>query len=176
MAPIWLARWPTTWSARGCWCAREQYRHSYPVCWRCGTQVVFRLVDEWFIAMDPLRAELSDSTRRATWLPEGIGLEERELDWLRNMSDWMISKKRYYGLALPIWTCTDCDAWEVIGSHEDAARARRRGLGRVRGPLAASAVDRRGGDRLRVVRRARRDGSSTSATRGWTPASWACRP
>ncbi|HEV8252036.1 MAG TPA: isoleucine--tRNA ligase [Candidatus Limnocylindria bacterium] len=103
---------------KGLLVAREQYRHSYPVCWRCGTQVVFRLVDEWFIAMDPLRAELSDSTKRARWLPEGIGLEERELDWLRNMSDWMISKKRYYGLALPIWTCTECDAWEVIGSPD----------------------------------------------------------
>jgi isoleucyl-tRNA synthetase len=105
--------------AKGLLVAREGYRHSYPVCWRCGTQVVFRLVDEWFIAMDPLRSELSDSTRRARWLPDGIGLEERELDWLRNMSDWMISKKRYYGLALPIWTCTDCDAWEVIGSPDE---------------------------------------------------------
>ena len=104
---------------KGLLVAREQYRHSYPVCWRCGTQVVFRLVDEWFIAMDPLRAELSDSTRRATWLPEGIGLEERELDWLRNMSDWMISKKRYYGLALPIWTCDECDVWEIIGAKEE---------------------------------------------------------
>ena len=103
---------------KGLLVAREQFRHSYPVCWRCGTQVVFRLVDEWFIAMDPLRAELAESTRRATWLPPGIGLEERELDWLRNMSDWMISKKRYYGLALPIWTCEDCDAWEVIDSRE----------------------------------------------------------
>ncbi|HEY7332713.1 MAG TPA: isoleucine--tRNA ligase, partial [Candidatus Limnocylindria bacterium] len=99
----------------------EQFRHSYPVCWRCGTQVVFRLVDEWFIAMDPLREALSDATRTVTWLPPGIGLEERELDWLRNMADWMISKKRYYGLALPIWECTDCDAWEVIGSHEELA-------------------------------------------------------
>jgi isoleucyl-tRNA synthetase len=98
---------------------REQYRHSYPVCWRCGTQAVFRLVDEWFIAMDPLRAELSDATRAARWLPEGIGLVERELDWLRNMADWMISKKRYYGLALPIWTCRECAAWEVIGSHDE---------------------------------------------------------
>jgi isoleucyl-tRNA synthetase len=108
---------------KGLLVARQPYRHSYPVCWRCGTQVVFRLVDEWFIAMDPLRAKLSDSTRRASWLPAGIGLEERELDWLRNMSDWMISKKRYYGLALPIWICTECDAWEVIGSR-DALRLR----------------------------------------------------
>jgi isoleucyl-tRNA synthetase len=105
--------------AKGLVVAREQYRHHYPVCWRCQTQLVFRLVDEWFIAMDPLRAPLSDATRTMSWLPEGIGLEERELDWLRNMGDWMISKKRYYGLALPIWECADCDAWEIIGSKEE---------------------------------------------------------
>ena len=99
--------------------ARESYEHSYPHCWRCGTQLIFRLVDEWFIAMDPLREPISESTRSARWLPEGIGLEERELDWLRNMGDWMISKKRYYGLALPIWECTECDGWEVIGSKEE---------------------------------------------------------
>ncbi len=98
---------------------REQYTHSYPVCWRCGTELLFRLVDEWFIAMDPLRAPISDVTRQATWLPEGIGLEDRELDWLRNMGDWMISKKRYYGLALPIWVCNECAAWEVIGSRDE---------------------------------------------------------
>ena len=101
---------------KGLLVAKESYAHSYPHCWRCGTQLIFRLVDEWFIAMDPLREPISASTRAARWLPEGIGLEERELDWLRNMGDWMISKKRYYGLALPIWECTDCDGWEVIGS------------------------------------------------------------
>ena len=104
---------------RGLLVAKESYMHSYPHCWRCGTQLIFRLVDEWFITMDPLRAPISASTRAVRWLPEGIGLEERELDWLRNMGDWMISKKRYYGLALPIWVCTDCDAWEVIGSKDE---------------------------------------------------------
>ena len=105
--------------AKGLLVARESYAHSYPHCWRCQTQLIFRLVDEWFIAMDPLRAPISASTRAVTWLPDGIGLEERELDWLRNMGDWMISKKRYYGLALPIWECVDCHAWEVIGSKEE---------------------------------------------------------
>ncbi len=104
---------------KGLLVTRERYLHHYPVCWRCGTQLVFRLVDEWFIAMDPLREPISAVTRQITWLPAGIGLEERELDWLRNMSDWMISKKRYYGLALPIWECADCAAWEVIGSREE---------------------------------------------------------
>ena len=105
--------------ATGILVARERYLHHYPVCWRCSTQLVFRLVDEWFIAMDPLRSEISASTREVNWLPVGIGLEERELDWLRNMGDWMISKKRYYGLALPIWVCEECSAWEVIGSRAE---------------------------------------------------------
>jgi isoleucyl-tRNA synthetase len=104
---------------RGLLVAKESYAHSYPHCWRCQTQLIFRLVDEWFIATDPLRDPVGASTRSMTWLPDGIGLEERELDWLRNMGDWMISKKRYYGLALPIWECTGCDAWEVIGSKEE---------------------------------------------------------
>ncbi len=107
---------------KGLLVAKETYAHSYPHCWRCGTQLIFRLVDEWFIATDALREPVGASTRSMTWLPEGIGLEERELDWLRNMGDWMISKKRYYGLALPIWACTDCDGWEVIGSKEELQR------------------------------------------------------
>jgi isoleucyl-tRNA synthetase len=106
-------------AAKGLLVAREKYRHHYPVCWRCSTQLLFRLVDEWFIAMDPLRGEISEVTRAVHWVPDGIGLEERELDWLRNMRDWMISKKRYYGLALPFWICEACDAWEVIGSKDE---------------------------------------------------------
>ncbi len=105
--------------SKGLLVAKENYSHSYPHCWRCNTQLIFRLVDEWFIATDALREPVGASTRSMTWLPDGIGLEERELDWLRNMGDWMISKKRYYGLALPIWECTDCAAWEVIGSKEE---------------------------------------------------------
>jgi isoleucyl-tRNA synthetase len=105
--------------AKGLLVARENYSHHYPICWRCSTQLLFRLVDEWFIAMDPLREEISAVTRGVRWVPEGIGLEERELDWLRNMQDWMISKKRYYGLALPFWVCESCGAWEVIRSRDD---------------------------------------------------------
>jgi isoleucyl-tRNA synthetase len=49
---------------------------------------------------------MMEAAREATWLP-AFGLE-RELDWLRNMGDWMISKKRYWGLALPIYPCDAC--------------------------------------------------------------------
>ncbi len=106
-------------ATKGLLVRRENFTHHYPVCWRCNTQLLFRLVDEWFIAMDPLREPISDVTRQVNWVPPGVGLEERELDWLRNMSDWMISKKRYYGLALPFWVCSECETWEVIGSQEE---------------------------------------------------------
>jgi isoleucyl-tRNA synthetase len=100
----------------------EDYTHRYPVCWRCGTELVFRLVDEWFISMDELRHAMMDVTRQIRWIPS-FGLD-RELDWLRNMHDWMISKKRYWGLALPIWECEECGHFEVIGDeHELEERA-----------------------------------------------------
>ncbi|MFO7743184.1 MAG: class I tRNA ligase family protein [Anaerolineae bacterium] len=100
----------------------EDYTHRYPVCWRCSTELVFRLVDEWFISMDKLRYDIMDVTRQIRWIP-AFGLD-RELDWLRNMHDWMISKKRYWGLALPIWECEECGHFEVIGDeHELEERA-----------------------------------------------------
>ena len=95
----------------------EDYTHRYPVCWRCSTELVFRLVDEWFISMDELRHDMMDVTRQIRWIPS-FGLD-RELDWLRNMHDWMISKKRYWGLALPIWECDQCGHFEVIGDEEE---------------------------------------------------------
>jgi isoleucyl-tRNA synthetase len=97
----------------------EQYRHRYPVCWRCGTDLVFRLVDEWFIAMDDLRGPMMDATRQIVWHPD-FGLD-RELDWLAHMDDWMISKKRYWGLALPIYECQACGNVDVIGSETELA-------------------------------------------------------
>ncbi len=95
----------------------DPYTHRYPHCWRCATPLVFRLVDEWYIGMDGLRRPLMDITNQIRWIPE-FG-KDRELDWLRNMHDWMISKKRYWGLALPIWECEHCGNFDVLGSREE---------------------------------------------------------
>lgn len=96
--------------------AVERYPHNYPHCWRCKTELLFRLVDEWFIDMS-WREEIVKICHDVRWIPE-FGLQ-RELDWLKNMGDWMISKKRYWGLALPIWVCESCGAYEVIGGREE---------------------------------------------------------
>ncbi|MFO0796710.1 MAG: class I tRNA ligase family protein [Gemmataceae bacterium] len=106
--------------------ATERYVHRYPHCWRCKTELLYRLVDEWFIGMGPkqteegYRGEIMKVVDRVTFLPESINGRARERDWLRNMGDWMISKKRFWGLSLPIWV-NDADPtdFEVIGSREE---------------------------------------------------------
>ncbi|HWQ83877.1 MAG TPA: class I tRNA ligase family protein, partial [Anaerolineales bacterium] len=117
----------------------EPYTHRYPTCWRCKSELVFRLVEEWYISMGEvydkprealtaeekshsLRYQIMDVVDQIRWIPE-FGYS-REMDWLRNMHDWLISKKRYWGLALPIWVCGECDHFEVIGDeHELQGRA-----------------------------------------------------
>ncbi len=124
---------------QGLFYRKQKYNHRYPHCWRCGSELVYRLVDEWFISMGPvydkpreeltaeekaasLRYQIMDRVEQINWVP-GFGYE-REMDWLRNMHDWMISKKRYYGLALPIWECAECGTFTVVGDeHELEARA-----------------------------------------------------
>ena len=103
---------------KGLLVATELYPHIYPHCWRKGNPLVFRLVDEWYINMD-WRDEIKENVKKVQWIPEWG--EERELEWLTNMSDWMISKKRYWGLALPIWLCEDedCGTFNVIGGKEE---------------------------------------------------------
>jgi isoleucyl-tRNA synthetase len=126
----------------------ENYTHRYPACWRCKTELVWKVTDEWYIAMDKsiatsnrksqvsniekwedeepkqeldtrtLRERMKVVAGKINWIP-AFGLD-REMDWLNNMHDWLISKKnRYWGLALPIWECTKCGNFEVIGSKEE---------------------------------------------------------
>ncbi len=102
---------------RGVLYAKETIEHRYPVCWRCSSELVFRLVDEWFISMDELRHQIEEVAKKIKWIPE-FGLD-RELDWLKNMHDWCISKKRFWGLALPIYECEACGHFDVVRDDED---------------------------------------------------------
>ncbi|MCB9850896.1 MAG: class I tRNA ligase family protein [Phycisphaerales bacterium] len=103
---------------KGLLVAAEKYPHIYPHCWRTGDELVFRLVDEWYISMD-WREEIKKTAQQVTWLPAAMRGQERELDWLTTMRDWMISKKRYWGLALPIWECQKCGHFDVIGGYDE---------------------------------------------------------
>ena len=132
--------------------------HRYPTCWRCGTPLVFRVVDDWFISAEEIRQPMLDANATVEWTPAFYS--KRMDDWLRNMGDWNISRKRYFGLPLPFYPCDDCE-------HADRDRVARgaRGARSVRArpaPGAAPPVDRRRGRRLRRVRE-----GSPPRPRGW---------
>lgn len=93
----------------------EQYPHVYPHCWRSGDELVFRMVDEWYINMD-WRNQIKKVVDQINWIPDWG--KDREHEWLDNMGDWMISKKRFWGLALPIWEFED-GSFMVIGSKQE---------------------------------------------------------
>ena len=90
--------------------------HAYPHCWRCDTPLIFRVADDWLIAVDGVRQQLLDENAKVEWTPAQYG--KRMDDWLRNMEDWNISRRRYYGLPLPFYPCT-CGHLNVIGSRAE---------------------------------------------------------
>jgi isoleucyl-tRNA synthetase len=101
---------------RGLLVRAETYEHSYPFCWRCHTPLIFRISDDWFIAADELRPQLLAANAEVEWTPAYMG--KLMDDWLRNLGDWNISRRRYYGLPLPIYPCT-CGHVNVIGSRAE---------------------------------------------------------
>ncbi len=92
------------------------YEHRYPHCWRCDTPLIFRISDDWFLAVDELRQPLLDANATVEWTPAYMG--KRMDDWLRNMGDWNISRRRYYGLPLPFYPCA-CGHLTVVGSKAE---------------------------------------------------------
>lgn len=95
----------------------EEHEHSYPVCWRCKSEVIFKAVKEWYIDSDKIRDKLIEAARSVKWSPKFAG--KRMEDWLNNMGNWAISRKRFYGLPLPIYQCEHCGEVTVVGSREE---------------------------------------------------------
>ena len=101
---------------RGVLVEDAEYVHSYPHCWRCDTALVFRVADDWYIAVDEIRESLREANAAIDWTPAYMG--KLMDDWLVNMGDWNISRRRYYGLPLPLYPC-ECGHLTVISSKED---------------------------------------------------------
>jgi isoleucyl-tRNA synthetase len=92
--------------------------HRYPSCWRCGTELIFRLVDEWFISCEEIREPMKAANRTVEWSPAFYG--KRMEDWLNNMGDWCISRKRYWGLPLPFYRDPEDPEGEIFVVHSKA--------------------------------------------------------
>lgn len=106
---------------RGLLFRKLDYQHSYPHCWRCRNPLMYYATDSWFIQNTKLKQRLIEKNDTLDWHPAHIK-EGRYGDWLNNLVDWALSRNRYWGTPLPIWTCDSCQHQHCVGSYEELAR------------------------------------------------------
>ncbi|MES2629698.1 MAG: isoleucine--tRNA ligase [Bacteroidota bacterium] len=95
----------------------EKYEHSYPHCWRTDKPVLYYPLDSWFIKTTAVKDRMIELNKTINWKPESTGTG-RFGNWLENLQDWNLSRSRYWGIPIPIWTSEDKTEQLCIGSAE----------------------------------------------------------
>ncbi|MGB6367519.1 MAG: isoleucine--tRNA ligase [Thermoanaerobaculia bacterium] len=96
----------------------DRYRHSYPFCWRCDEPLLYYASRSWFVRTTDRKSDLLALNQEIDWHPEHVK-DGRFGNWLENIVDWALSRKRYWGTPLPVWECGDCGHTQVVGSYEE---------------------------------------------------------
>ncbi len=97
---------------------KETYEHSYPHCWRTDKPVLYYPLDSWFIKTTALKDRMIELNKAINWKPESTGTG-RFGSWLENLNDWNLSRSRFWGIPIPIWTSEDKTEQLVINSAEE---------------------------------------------------------
>ncbi|HBP24342.1 MAG TPA: isoleucine--tRNA ligase, partial [Oribacterium sp.] len=95
-----------------------KFEHDYPYCWRCDTPLIYYARESWFIKMSAVKDDLVRNNNTVNWYPATIGTG-RFGAWIENVQDWGLSRNRYWGTPLNIWTCPCCGKQEAIGSIQE---------------------------------------------------------
>lgn len=96
---------------------KETYEHNYPHCWRTDKPVLYYPLDSWFIKTTAMKDRMIELNKTINWKPEATGTG-RFGNWLENLNDWNLSRSRFWGIPIPIWTSEDKTEQIVISSVE----------------------------------------------------------
>ncbi|MDG6228552.1 MAG: isoleucine--tRNA ligase [Candidatus Thermoplasmatota archaeon] len=98
----------------------KEYEHEYPYCWRCDSPLLYYAMESWFIAMSKIQKDLTNNNNQINWYPEHLQ-QGRFGSFINDVKDWALSRNRYWGTPLPIWTCTnkECRHQICVGSVEE---------------------------------------------------------
>lgn len=95
----------------------EKYEHSYPHCWRTDKPVLYYPLDSWFIKSTAEKDTMIGLNKTINWKPASTGTG-RFGNWLENLNDWNLSRSRFWGIPLPIWSTEEGDEHLCVGSIE----------------------------------------------------------
>jgi len=96
---------------------KHPYTHDYPICWRCNSPLLMLSTPQWFFNIKQIREKLLEENEKVNWTPSWM--QARMKNWLESLSDWPVSRKRYWGTPLPIWLCDTCKNRKVFGSLKE---------------------------------------------------------